>query len=175
MSNSKSIINTKISNVNHEKLKELELANKNYNFAIASFLNTRSTKRIHQFKKRYKPWDYYYILKFASNLIPKYKYQIIKTLDKIEWMDDFGNEQTNVNQEYDEIFKTIIENISKDNLKFFNTFLKWYAINKIVYGIEVDEGCILQYNEISQAITLSKGNQSDWINYMTNHIRDWWD
>ena len=153
------------------KLQELSKISLEYQTNIAKFLKTRSKKKIHNFKKHYKWWDEFYIYKILKRIVPTHRTEI----DAIINIDDgIYNDIT-----YKEIrskLKPVIEHLSSEDWELFNSYLSWFEINKLIYGVEVDEGCESQYKSIHTAIELSKlPNKAEWLDHVSKEISGWWD
>lgn len=158
-----------------KRINELSDVSATYNKNIARFLNTRSQKKIHNFKKRYKWWDHVYIYTFLRKIAPSHSAEINTLLDIDDWIFNKISYEVIVSKRKDAL-QEIINDFSTEDWEFFNSYLAWFAIKKLIYGIEVEEGCKDQYESIHTAIKLSHlPDKSKWLDHVAQEIPGWWD
>lgn len=160
----------------------------NYNNTIATYLGTKSTKKIKRFKKKYQWFDrsiYSLFFRLYSN--PEFKTKIDEIYDF-----DFGSwilskkESENLPIEIEKLSKKMISQqinaittmqhaLNATDLNLIDAHMYWKAEMQLKYGIQEDKAREKQYNELMTAIELRKSHPEKWAHHVGECIGDWWD
>lgn len=139
---------------------------------LSKKLETRSAKRIRRTLKKYKYYDFTYIIKFIQNVIGVDTKRLMYLADNSDQYVDYDK----FDVELRELVVDTLNKFSQDDRMLLAALLDFFAISKLIYGIEVDEGCQKQYITQTDAAQMLRVNKlleaSDIIG---QNLLSWWD
>ena len=150
----------------------LEIANKNWTALATRLINSRSKKKIRQFKKRFRWYNPVSIQKFIYTLRPELKATVNTLIDNDFWFinpEDWSNYQHKQRL----LYAQVAESFTEQDWKDFNTFLDWYAENLLAHGLTIDKTRKEIHDQIKELQTLESHVQ--WVDAIARNLHSWWD
>lgn len=139
---------------------------------LSKKLETRSTKRVRRTLKKYKYYDFTYIIRFIQNVIGVDTKRLMYLADNSDQYFDCDK----FDVELRELVADTLNKFSQDDMMLLAALLDFFAISKLIYGIEVDEGCQKQYitqTEAAQMLRVNKLPEASDI--IGQNLLSWWD
>ena len=139
---------------------------------LSKKLETRSAKRIRRTLKKYKYYDFTYIIKFIQNVIGVDTKRLMYLADNSDQY--FGCDKFDV--ELRELAADTLNKFSQDDMMLLAALLDFFAISKLIYGMEVDEGCQKQYITQTGAAQMLRVNKlPEASDIIGQNLLSWWD